>query len=453
MFRKLGMFDRSLGMFQPPGSIPFQPGQLFLAGEQGVWYDPSDFSTMFQDSAGTTPVTAIEQPVGLILDKSGRNNHASQSTTTSRPILRNLYNLLQYTEDFSNAEWINTPTAVTKGTTTGVRPDGTTGTIDTLTFPAVSGSNFSFVFQISNQKLLNVQCTFSVYAKVASGTALVFLNCEDSSSQPTAGNFFASSAQTVTTEWQKLTLTGTRSSGSGNLACIIGFDTRANAAQKNTAPITIQVWGASLVPANESSIPYQRVVTNTLGSGDYDTDVTKFPPYLFFDGLDDWLQTGNINFSATDKMSVFAGVRKLSDTALNVVTELSATIASNNGTFLLSAPNSAAANYNFSSKGTSQVDNTVTTYSAPITNVVTGLANISAPSNTIRVNGTATTVTTSQGAGNYGSAYPLYIGRRGGTTNPLNGRIYSLIIRGALTSSPQLEQTERWVAGKTGVTL
>ena len=48
----------------------FSPLSLFASGEQGVWYDPSDFTTLFQDSAGTTPVTAVEQPVGLILDKS-----------------------------------------------------------------------------------------------------------------------------------------------------------------------------------------------------------------------------------------------------------------------------------------------------------------------------------------------------------------------------------------------
>ena len=48
----------------------FSPASLFRNAEQGVWYDPSDFSTMFQDSAGTTPVTAVEQPVGLMLDKS-----------------------------------------------------------------------------------------------------------------------------------------------------------------------------------------------------------------------------------------------------------------------------------------------------------------------------------------------------------------------------------------------
>jgi len=43
-------------------------------------------ATMFQDSAGTTPVTADGQPVGKILDKSGRGNHASQATAASRPL-------------------------------------------------------------------------------------------------------------------------------------------------------------------------------------------------------------------------------------------------------------------------------------------------------------------------------------------------------------------------------
>lgn len=43
---------------------------LFAAGEQGFWYDPSDFSTLFQGTAGTVPVTAVGQSVGLVLDKS-----------------------------------------------------------------------------------------------------------------------------------------------------------------------------------------------------------------------------------------------------------------------------------------------------------------------------------------------------------------------------------------------
>lgn len=52
------------------GGALFSPADLFASGEQGAWFDPSDLSTMFQDSTGTTPVTADGQPVGLILDKS-----------------------------------------------------------------------------------------------------------------------------------------------------------------------------------------------------------------------------------------------------------------------------------------------------------------------------------------------------------------------------------------------
>ena len=44
--------------------------KLFSNGEQGFFYDPNDLSTMFQDAAGTVPVTAVGQPVGLMLDKS-----------------------------------------------------------------------------------------------------------------------------------------------------------------------------------------------------------------------------------------------------------------------------------------------------------------------------------------------------------------------------------------------
>lgn len=53
-----------------PPEPSFSPDDLFAAGEQGAWYDPSDLSTLFQDSAGMAPVTADGQPVGLMLDKS-----------------------------------------------------------------------------------------------------------------------------------------------------------------------------------------------------------------------------------------------------------------------------------------------------------------------------------------------------------------------------------------------
>jgi len=67
------------------GAVPFSIADLFASSEQGAWYGPSDLSTLFQDSAGTTPVTTAGQPVGLMLDKSGRANHATQATAAARP--------------------------------------------------------------------------------------------------------------------------------------------------------------------------------------------------------------------------------------------------------------------------------------------------------------------------------------------------------------------------------
>lgn len=64
------------------------PANLFAASEGGWWLDPSDLSTMFQDSAGTIPVTAAGQPVGRINDKSGRGNHFIQATNANRPTLQ-----------------------------------------------------------------------------------------------------------------------------------------------------------------------------------------------------------------------------------------------------------------------------------------------------------------------------------------------------------------------------
>ena len=52
------------------GRLRFLPTAIFTASEPGAWYDPSDLTTLFQDSAGTTPVTAPAQTVGLMLDKS-----------------------------------------------------------------------------------------------------------------------------------------------------------------------------------------------------------------------------------------------------------------------------------------------------------------------------------------------------------------------------------------------
>lgn len=70
------------------GATAWTPASAFVSGERGLWLDPSDLATLFQDAGGTTPVTAVGQPVGRILDKSGNGNHLSQSDTGKRPTLQ-----------------------------------------------------------------------------------------------------------------------------------------------------------------------------------------------------------------------------------------------------------------------------------------------------------------------------------------------------------------------------
>jgi hypothetical protein len=74
---------RGIGRLRAGGS--FNAASLFASGQQGVLLNPFDLSTVFQDSGGTTP-GANGQPIGKILDQSGRGNHFVQTTTTSRPV-------------------------------------------------------------------------------------------------------------------------------------------------------------------------------------------------------------------------------------------------------------------------------------------------------------------------------------------------------------------------------
>lgn len=106
---KLGVVARAVrGAF-----TQFLPSSLFGASDQGYWYDNQDLTTMFQDTAGTVPVTAVEQPVGLQLDKSGKGNHRiAPGPTPSRPILRQDANGIYYLDTDGVDDWMRTAATV-----------------------------------------------------------------------------------------------------------------------------------------------------------------------------------------------------------------------------------------------------------------------------------------------------------------------------------------------------
>ena len=251
---------------------------LFANGEQGFAYDPNDLSTMFQDAAGTVPVNGVGQAIGLIRDKSGRNNHARQTTSASRPILQ-------------------------RNATTGAY-------------------------------------------------------------------------------------------------------------------------------------------------------------YLAFDGADDFLQTNSIDFTATDKVSLFAGVRKLSDPTIGTLVELSSgsDSATNPGSFILGAPYGPVG-YGFQTRGDVDRGGRRTLGTAPTSDVVTGFLDLTKNTTELAIrpfrNGVQESVAfggIGGFGGNFGN-YPLYIGRRNGTLFPFNGHIYGLIGIGKLAADDETAAIEKELSKRVGVTL
>jgi len=175
-------------------------------------------------------------------------------------------------------------------------------------------------------------------------------------------------------------------------------------------------------------------------------------PFLLFDGTDDSFSSSSIA-SGTNKVQVFAGLRKLSDAAAGMLAEFSVSANSNAGAFQIRAPSTTSGTYFISSSGSTLAGGqiTATGFAAPITNVLTLQGDISAPLNTLRANGAQVgSSALTQGTGNFGS-YPLFVGRRNNTSIPFNGRMYQMIVRfGANLDASTIAATEAFVNSKTG---
>lgn len=244
----------------------WQPSILYENGEQGGWYDPSDRSTLFQDTAGSVPVTADGQPVALMLDKSGRGNHLVQAALASRPIYRT---------------------------------DG-------------------------------VLC------------------------------------------------------------------------------------------------------------------------WLDFDGSDDFMWVPSVSLIASDKVFISSGF--MANPGTGMVVELSVNTNTNAGSFYHYNNNGSFEAICRGNAGITAAN--ISRLKAPALAVVSAVHSIDNPKRSqVRVNGTIGPETTAnRGTGNFG-AYPLFVGRRGGTALPFNGKIYGLIVRGTLTADADIIAADKWIAKKSGAVL
>ena len=133
---------------------------LFANNEQGFAYDPNDLTTLYQDAAGTIPVTAAGQPVGLMLDK-------SKGLGSGSNLARN--------GDFSDGatSWVaraNTQLSIVNGRlrVSAVASGISYGVESTLVSATVASKMYRFSAEVYRTNTSN-----NVYAKGASNTALI----------------------------------------------------------------------------------------------------------------------------------------------------------------------------------------------------------------------------------------------------------------------------------------
>jgi hypothetical protein len=464
----LGLTLSLRGNLLSSGAAPtpaFDPTTLFTGTDTGWVYDLSDMSTLFQDAAGTTPVTAVGQPVGRCLDLSGKGNHRTQSTALNRPTyarhpLGGIRNLLTRTEEFNDAAWVKpVNSSVTANST--VAPNGTT-TADTY-------SQTSAIAPFLHQNITLASAgpvTAAIRLKASVGSHVRFFVSDTATFSNGFGGWVNVSTQTMGTTGtfgSGATFTSATVSDLGDGWCLLRFSgqagsntsvsfglfvTTADNSTTRLSPASLFVWGAQL-ELGSTATAYQRVGSTF--------DVTEAGVedlyYLSYDGINDSLATASFAWG-TDKATVVAGVRKLSDVNAGVVVETSANASSNSGAFTVSAPaTNGTESFGFRSNGTTLRALTPSGFPAPTTQVLAGIADISAPSVALRVGGSEVSQSTaSQGTGNF-LTYPAYFGARAGTSVFFNGREYSNVGINRLLTTDELAALENWTAGKNGVNL
>lgn len=360
-------------------------------------------------------------------------NHATQATAAQRPTygiepMTGRRNLLIRTGELYNPSWQNY--FIGQSESTVLAPDGVSNST------VLSGGDMNTrIYQYASGNFPTGNYTFSVWLRANSNvSSRISVMGGGSFLFPTFDNTITVN---LTTSWQRLSVTGTNNSVQQIFVTIFN---NAN---------TIYAWGAQL-EAGSTVTNYQSVTTqfNVTEAG------VASKSYLFFDGVDDGMLTGTITPS-TDKAQVFAGVRKLNDVG-SIVAELSSNAGGNSGSFYLVSGEDLSSRYSSLGAGTVGGTGAVALWTsggtAIDTSVLAATHDIPGDLSTIRRNGVlGVNATADKGTGNF-LAYPLYIGRRAGTSLPFNGNLYGLITRFSATNldAATITSTETWVNSKTG---
>jgi hypothetical protein len=396
----------SLGLNRLRSSAAWAP---LLISSLAAWWAISDTSTLFQDVEAMVPVTADNQDVALVLDK-------SRGAVFGDELLGNV-------GPFDDSEGFITGWGMQNGATLSspggklrVAGDGVT---------ANPHARAGIGVEIGKTYLVRARATF---VSGVNGTVRIEKN-----NQPVIQDGLVSSVAknagvhgfifTATTDQVYIRLV---SSGVND---VIDWE----------APTVKEISPFYLIQPTPGNRATYRLINGR--------------HMLRFNGSTDWYYTGGSFSPGTDRVMVCAGIEKGAEVGFDFVCEYSSSSSANNGTFALGAPSAAADSFHWRSRGTVEAAVDPTGYADPFKAVLTGIADISTDQCILRVNGAqAASSSGDQGTGNYGS-FALNVGGRNGGNFCFNGDLYDLSVYFPTTAIPQsdIDTLEAYVGSKVGV--
>lgn len=429
----------------------WEPGELFANGAAGFWLDPSEPGSLFQDAAGTVPVTAPGQPVGLITDLSGFGLNASQGAT-ARPTLGIIpatgrRNLASQTDDLTSRSAIGVSMSLSG-------PETPHGAVSTQ----ISKSSLAF----ANTRLMSglaggTEYTVSILVRVGSFSHAGLMLASDGGTRFNRASFDLTTGGVSLIQqeggagpatfhfedlgqWKRIAITATTGAPGAIAYFYPGI--------YNESAVGDVFAGALQIETASAPSAYQQVKSAFEIT---ETGVSSLCN-LHFDGVDDRLLTGTLDLSHTSQMTVIAGVEKLSDptargTVINFV---------DNGfrNFSLEVPRPTVGSTRWLHSGASTSREVEHLLQVGERALYTGLSDLDAPHLVLRANGAQVGQDMSLTGGGPFRSGPICIGdyvtpsgRR------FHGRLYGLIVIDRWLTPTEIASAEAWMARKQGITI
>lgn len=465
----------------------FNPRRLFVGSTVGAIYDYDDFAYLYQKADGSTAVTALEQPMGLMRDKRYGDATGADQRSAGAPAL--LGSATAAT--FNTSTGAGSVTLVDASNQSSVRFTLTANTFYRINLVnngsadlqlrsgTESGTVWSTVAAGATSTRLVLSSTAGVISITAASAATITFTVSALVSLPGLHAYQSTDAarpvisarynllvgtatlatQSVTTLAASYTLTftgtgtvtlsgtatGTKSAGSNVFTATAGTLTLTVSGSVTTADLRLTADANARLPA------YQRVTTAT----DYDSN--GFPRYLKFDGTDDQLLTAAADFSGTAAATIFSGVGILSNATYGGIFTLGTTV-DDPGAFMVWAR---------SSDGGGQLESYLRGSTSATTGNVTGNSALTVPQVSVisvlfdasqstiaaeivqRMNGAVlpSTGASTAGTGNLANAV-LTIGNYPATNVRFSGRLYPSVVIGKAPNAGEIAATEQWLRAR-----